>query len=43
VTTLIALTIFIGILGWAYAPSRKQRFEEQGRMLLEIDDDGGRR
>ena len=30
--TVLAFVIFIGIVWWAYAPSRRQRFEEQGRL-----------
>ena len=41
-TTLIAFATFIGILWWAYAPSRKRYFEEQGRQLLDVDDDEDR-
>jgi len=39
VITLITFATFVGIVWWAYAPSRKQSFEEQGRRLLEVDDD----
>ena len=42
-TTLIAFATFVGIVWWAYAPSRKRHFEEQGRLLLDIDDDQERR
>ena len=41
--TAIVFAIFLGIVYWAYAPSRKRHFEEQGRQLLEIDDDSERR
>jgi cbb3-type cytochrome oxidase subunit 3 len=39
VTTLIAFAVFVGIVCWAYAPSRKKDFEEQGRMLFDADED----
>ena len=42
-TTLIAFAIFAGIVWWAYAPGRKRHFEEQGRLLLDIDEDRERR
>jgi cytochrome c oxidase cbb3-type subunit 4 len=36
--TVAALAAFLGIVWWAYAPSRRARFEQDARMAL--DDDG---
>jgi cytochrome c oxidase cbb3-type subunit IV len=36
--TLVSLAAFVGIVWWAYAPSRKTRWEQTGRDIL--DDDG---
>jgi cbb3-type cytochrome oxidase subunit 3 len=33
--TIVALATFLGIVAWAYLPSRKQALDEQGRRLLE--------
>jgi len=33
--TLISLAAFVGIVIWAYRPSRRQALEEQGRSILE--------
>ena len=33
--TIAALSAFLGIVWWAYSPSRKQALEEQGRSILE--------
>lgn len=30
--TAIAFITFLGIVGWAYAPSRKSRFEQDARL-----------
>lgn len=30
--TLAAFTAFLGIVWWAYAPVRKSRFDEDGRL-----------
>ena len=30
--TLAAFSSFVGIVWWAYAPSRKDRWEEKGRL-----------
>lgn len=35
VVTLAALVAFLGIVWWAYTPSRKQALERQGRSILE--------
>jgi cytochrome c oxidase cbb3-type subunit 4 len=36
--TVAALAAFLGIVWWAYAPARKERFERDGRLPLEEDD-----
>ena len=36
--TLAALTAFLGIVWWAYGPSRKARFERDARMVLDETD-----
>ncbi|MGD9951249.1 MAG: cbb3-type cytochrome oxidase subunit 3 [Burkholderiales bacterium] len=33
--TVAAFVAFIGIVWWAYSPSRKQRLEDAGRSVLE--------
>ena len=33
--TLLALAAFLGIVWWAYAPSRKLRFERDARMVFD--------
>jgi cytochrome c oxidase cbb3-type subunit 4 len=38
VVTLAALVAFLGIVWWAYGPSRKARFERDARMVLEETD-----
>lgn len=30
--TVVALVAFLGIVWWAYGPSRKERFERDGRL-----------
>ena len=35
IVTLVTFTAFIGIVIWAYRPSRKQGLERQGRSILE--------
>ena len=37
--TLCAFTTFIGIVCWAYAPGRKQRFERDGQLPFLGGDD----
>lgn len=36
--TLAALVAFLGVVWWAYGPSRKARFERDARMVLEETD-----
>jgi len=36
--TLAALSAFVAIVWWAYAPAHKRRFEAQGNSILEEDD-----
>lgn len=36
--TLAALAAFLGIVWWAYGPSRKARFERDARMVLDETD-----
>ena len=33
-----ALAAFLGIVWWAYGPARKERFERDGRLPLEEED-----
>ena len=33
--TVLALATFIGIVWWAYAPSRKSRFENDARLVFD--------
>ena len=33
--TVAAMAAFGGVLWWAYAPARKQRFADQARSILE--------
>lgn len=36
--TLAALAAFLGVVWWAYGPSRKARFERDARMVLDETD-----
>ena len=36
--TVAALVAFLGIVGWAYGPARKERFERDGRLPLDEED-----
>ena len=36
--TVAALAAFLGIVWWAYSPSRRQRLEDAGRSVLEEHD-----
>ena len=36
--TVLAFTAFLGVLWWAYAPSRRERFERDGQLVF--DDPG---
>ena len=38
--TVAAFAAFLGVVWWAYAPSRKARFERDAQLPL--DDDGDR-
>ena len=38
--TVLAFAAFLGIVWWAYAPSRRARFERDG--LLPFEEDGER-
>jgi len=38
ILTVAAFAAFIGIVGWAYSPSRKAAFEAEGRSVLEESD-----
>ena len=33
--TLVTLAAFLGIVVWAYLPSRKRSLDEQGRSIIE--------
>jgi cytochrome c oxidase cbb3-type subunit 4 len=37
---LAAFAAFLGIVWWAYAPARKQRFEEDALLLFDANEDG---
>jgi len=36
--TIVMFVVFIGIVIWAWSPSRKQEFEEASNLALEPDD-----
>ena len=36
--TVVSLLAFLGIVGWAYSGSRRDRFESTGMSVLEDDD-----
>jgi cytochrome c oxidase cbb3-type subunit 4 len=36
--TVAALVAFLGIVWWAYGPARKERFERDGRLPLDEED-----
>jgi cytochrome c oxidase cbb3-type subunit 4 len=36
--TVAAFAAFLGIVWWAYGPARKERFERDGRLPLEEED-----
>jgi cytochrome c oxidase cbb3-type subunit 4 len=36
--TVVALLAFLGIVWWAYAPRRRERFESAARSILEGDE-----
>lgn len=36
--TVLALAAFAGIVWWAYAPSRKSRFEDDARLVFDDAD-----
>jgi cytochrome c oxidase cbb3-type subunit 4 len=36
--TVAALAAFLGIVWWAYSPSRRKRLEDAGRSVLEEND-----
>jgi len=38
-----ALTAFLGIVWWAYAPSRRARFERDAQLPFEEEDQEGSR
>jgi cytochrome c oxidase cbb3-type subunit 4 len=38
--TVAAFAAFIGIVWWAYGPSRKARFEQDARLVFTDDEDG---
>lgn len=41
--TVAALAAFLGIVWWAYAPSRRARFEQDARLALDDDAHGDAR
>ncbi len=38
--TVTAMATFLGIVWWAYGPSRKARFERDAQMPFDADDAG---
>lgn len=38
ILTIVMFVVFIGIIVWAWNPSRKQDFEEASNIALESDD-----
>ncbi len=36
--TVLALATFVGIVWWAYTPSRKSRFEDDARLVFDDAD-----
>jgi cytochrome c oxidase cbb3-type subunit IV len=36
--TVLAFATFLGIVWWAYGPSRKQRFENDARLVFDEED-----
>ena len=40
--TVAAFAAFIGIVWWAYAPVRRERFEQDGLLPFADDEDGAR-
>ena len=40
--TVGAFAAFLGIVAWAYAPSRRQRFEDDARLPFDDRDTGDR-
>jgi cytochrome c oxidase cbb3-type subunit 4 len=38
VITVVTFVFFLGIVWWAYSPSRKSRFERDGMLPFEEDD-----
>jgi len=36
--TVLAFATFLGIVWWAYGPSRKARFERDARMVFDEED-----
>ena len=36
--TVLAFATFLGIVWWAYGPSRKQRFEIDARLVFDEED-----
>jgi cytochrome c oxidase cbb3-type subunit 4 len=39
IITALFIAVFIGIVWWAFSRGNKQRFEEDGRLPFEEDDD----
>jgi cytochrome c oxidase cbb3-type subunit 4 len=38
IVTVVAFVLFVGILVWAYGPSRRARFDEAARLPFEQED-----
>ncbi len=36
--TVVAFCAFVGIVAWAYAPSRRERFERDARLPFDGDE-----
>ena len=40
--TLLAFGVFLGIIWWAYAPARRERFERDAHLVFDDADDSRR-
>ncbi len=38
IVTLLAFGTFLGIVWWAYGPSRRERFEQDARLVFDEND-----
>ena len=40
--TVLAFTTFLGIVWWAFGPSRRERFEQDAKLVFDEDEGGAR-